>query len=191
MNKFQLLIATALLFYLSSMGGAQIQPTVDTGRGYLRSTIMALPASEGRPLVQYLDAGRIAADEGMRLFAGGKVDALYESMSAEFKNKYSLEQFRHLSQAFERSAGQIAAYEFRNQALSYPIDKSPLSDLAKAKTIVWYSVKTTKLSGNGSFMQVNAVREGNKHIVSYITYVNYGDNIPPWLLQPAAPSTRK
>jgi hypothetical protein len=190
MNKFRLLITATFLFSLSSISVAQIQPTVDTGRGYLRSTIITLPSSEGRPLLQYLDAGRVAADQGMQLFAGGKVDALYDSMSVDFKHQYNLEQFRQLSQVFARSAGQITSYEYRNQALEYPIDKTPISELAKAKTVVWYAMKTTKLSGDGIFMRVKTVREGSKHTVSFIDYVNYGEHMPPWLIHPDAPAVR-
>ena len=40
-------------------------------------------------------------------------------------------------------------------------------------------------------MQVKTVREGGKHIVSFINFVNYGENIPPWLLHPDAPATSK
>ena len=191
MNRMQLLMIATLLFCFPGVVAAQLQPTIETSRSYLRSTIKALPPAEGRSLLQYLDAGRSAADEGMRLCAESKTDALYESMSADFKNKYSLEQFRQLSQMFERAAGKIISYEYRNQALSYPIDNTPLSELGQAKSNVWYAIKTTKLSGEGIFMQVKTVRAGDKHVVSFINFVNYGDNIPPWLLRPDAPSTRK
>jgi hypothetical protein len=191
MNGKQLLILATLSFCLWAVVAAQIQPTVETSRSYLRATIKAFPAAEGQPLLQYLDAGRVAADKGIQFCAEGKMDALYESMSADFKNKYSLEQFRQVSQMFEQKAGKITSYEYRNQALSYPIDDTPLSELAKAKSNVWYAIKTTKLSGEGNFMQVKTVREGNKHIVSFINFVNYGDNIPPWLTYPDAPSKRK
>lgn len=191
MNRTRLLIIAALLFCLPAVGSAQVQPTVEISRNYLRSTIKKAPAAEGRPLLQYLDAGRVAADEGMRLFADGKIDALHESMTADFKNKYSLGQFRQLSQNFEQSAGKITSYEYRNQSLSYPIGDTPMSELAKATSNVWYAIKTTKLSGNGIFMQVKTVREGSKHIVSFINFINYGDNIPPWLLSPDAQATQK
>ncbi len=191
MNRTQSLIIAALLFCLTAVGKAQTQPTIETSRHYLRSTIKTAPAAEGRPLLQYLDAGRAAADEGMRLRANGKIEALYESMTADFKNKYSLEEFRHLSEVFERSSGKIISYEYRNQSLSYPTDDTPILELAQAKSNVWYAIKTTKLTGNGIFMQVRTVREGSKHIVSFISFVNHGDNIPPWLLRPDAPATRK
>lgn len=191
MHRTRLLIIPVLVFCLTTMCGAQVQPTVEASRSYLRSTVKTFPAAEGRPLLQYLDAGRVAADEGMRLFAAGKVDALYESMSAGFKNRYSLEQFRQLSDAFEQAAGKVTSYEYRNQALSYPVDKTPLSDLTKAKSDVWYAIKTDKLTDGGTFMEVSTVREGGKHVVSFINVMSYDTNIPPWLLFADAPATRK
>jgi hypothetical protein len=127
----------------------------------------------------------------MRLFAAGKTDALYESMSAGFRSRYSLEQFRQLSGVFEQSAGKITSYEYRNQALSYPIDDTSLSDLTKAKSDVWYAIKAEKLNGGGTFMRISTMREGGKQVVSFIDFVNYGDNDPPCLLYADAPATRK
>ena len=193
MNILRLLIVAALPLCLPVICAAQvddIKPTFDVSRSYLRSTIKSLPAAAGRPLLHYLDAGRVAADEGMRLFAAGKTDALYESMAADFKGRSSLEQFRRLAQAFEQSAGQIVSYEYRNQALAYPPDNSPPSGLTKAGSHVYYAVKAARLSGEGGFVKVRTVRAGGRHVVSFINFLNYGDNIPPWLLRPDAPVTR-
>jgi hypothetical protein len=192
MNKQRLLTIAALLLSLPAVCAAQIQPTYETSRSYLRSTVSTLPEATGRPLLQYLDAGRVAADEGMRLCAEGKWDALYESMAANFKAKYSLEQFRQLSRMFEESVGRVVSYEYRNQSLSYPIDDSPmtvLSSLTKAKSDVWYALRTGKQNYEGIFMKVTTVREGGKHIVSFINLVDYSAKMPPWLHRdaPAAP----
>jgi hypothetical protein len=131
------------------------------------------------------------ADKGMQLFADRKPDDLYELISADAKKQMTLDQFRGLFSAFDQVAGKITSYEYRSQAILFPVDDTPMSELRKAKSQVWYSVKTTKLNGNGIFIAVKTAREDGRLVVSFINYLNYGDRMPPWLLYTDAPASSK
>ena len=188
MSKLNLTIVF-ILFCLPSVGAHQDQITAE--RIYIRTTIKTYPLSERQPLLEYLDSQRPMADKGMQLFADGKPDDLYELISADAKKQMTLKQFRGLFSAFDQVAGKITSYEYRSQAILFPVDDTPMSELRKAKSQVWYSIKTTKLNGNGIFIAVKTAREDGKLVVSFVNYLNYGDRMPPWLLYTDAPASRK
>lgn len=170
----------------------QIQPKFKNSNGYLRSTIIErVPVNEQRPFLKYLDAGRAAADEGMRLLAARKYDDFYKSTSEVFKSQYSQEQFNQLIQAFDQAAGTIISHEYRNQAVEYPAGTPLTTDLSKATADTVYAIKLSKIEGAGFFMDVETAVENGKHVISFITSQNYGDNIPPWLIKTSVSTSQK
>jgi hypothetical protein len=171
---------------LASVGAQQDQMLVE--RIYVRTTIKSYPPDERRPLLEYLDSQRPMADKGMQLFADNKPNDLYELSSADAKKTMTLDEFKSIFVAFDQVAGKITSYEYRGQAILYPNDDTPMSELSKAKSQVWYAIKTTKLKGNGIFIAVKTARENGKPVVSQIQPLNYGDGMPPWLLYTDAPA---
>ena len=171
---------------------AQIQPRFKNSNGYLRSTITEkVPANEQRPFLKYLDAGRAAADEGMRLLAAGKYDDFYKSTSKVFKSQYSQEQFNQLMQAFDQAVGKISSYEYRNQAIEYPSGTFLTIDFSKATVNTVYAMKLSKIEDDGFFMDIEITVENGKPVISFITSQNYGDNIPPWLIKTGVTTSQK
>jgi hypothetical protein len=170
----------------------QIQPRFKNSNGYLRSSIIEkVPANEQRPFLKYLDAGRAASEEGMRLLVAGKYDDFYKSTSKVFKNQYTQEQFNQLIQAFEQAGGKIVSYEYRNQAIEYPSGTFLTTDFSKATANTVYAIKLSKIEGDGFFMDVETTVENGKHVISFITTQNYGGNIPPWLINTNVSTSQK
>lgn len=152
--------------------------------GYLRSTIEEkLPEKEKRPFLKFLNEGRAVSDQAMRLIADGKYDEFYKSTSESFKSQYSQEQFNLLIGFFEKSAGKITHYEFRNQAYELPVGVALSADLSQATSSSYYSIKTSNVESEGFFMQVETMVENGKPVVSFITTQNYGSRMPKYLIK--------
>ncbi|MBS1793602.1 MAG: hypothetical protein JSS81_07100 [Acidobacteria bacterium] len=151
--------------------------------GYLRTQIENMPEKEKRPLIEYLDRGRAAADEGMRLLFAGKYDDFYKSTSKEFQKNYSPEQFKQIIEIFQKQAGEIFYYEYRNQSIELPPGVELSADLSKATSNVYYFIKVSKVFSDGIFIDIETTVEDGRHKISFLTTTNYGENVPKWLLK--------
>lgn len=170
---------------------AQVKPRVKNVNGYFRSTIEEkLTAQQKAPILKYLDDGRAAANEAVRLLVAGKYDDLYQSTSKDFKSRYTRAQFQQLIDASEQEAGKIVSYEYRNQSLEFPMGTLLSADLSKANSNTMYALKLSKIEGERFFLDVETVIENGKHVISFITNTEY-EEIPLWLVRPGAPTTPK
>lgn len=169
---------------------AQIKPRVKNVNGYLRSTIVEkLTEQQKTPILKYLEEGRAAANEAMRLLMAEKYDDFYQSTSKNFKSLYSREQFLQLIDVFQKQTGKITFYEYRNQSLEFPADTLLSADLSKANANTMYAIKLSKVEGERFFIEVETVIENGRHTVSFIATTEYDSEIPPWLVRPGAPPT--
>lgn len=179
--KFSVVAFLLVCFTAEGIVLAQLTPE----RIYLRTSIEKYPPADARPLLKYLDDQRPVADKAMRLVAEGNPDALYALLSSESKKEVSLDQLRALLLRWKEGAGNITSHEYRSQALLAPNDGSSTLELQTVKSQVWYAVQTAKQSDADLFLVVKTSSEGDKNVVSLVQFMDYGDNMPPWLRLPS------
>ncbi len=167
--------------------GLQIQ-MVQTGV-FLRSTIETYPEAEARPILTFLDQGRVVADDATRdLLAGrnaevfGRIQETARQMGQSVDADGAIEQIKAMY-------GTVTSVEYRAQGIVGFGNNPDVHDLSKVHAATWYAVRSTTHSSEGLYLQISTLRLKGVTLLAAVTFSTYLGNVPPWL-KPAAGTER-
>jgi hypothetical protein len=170
------LILTVLLAGLSAG-----QVTTTGSSVFLRTTIESYPEAERQPILNYLDGARIAADRVAVNFAAERDVELDGEFARLAKARGQKIDVRNYANLVRRTYGSVTSYSFRCQVLEAPAEKPDVNDAQRARSIVYYSIRTAKRPNGDLFLTVKTMLIGNLHAASYLSVDNYSGKTPPCL----------
>jgi hypothetical protein len=170
------LILTALLASLSAG-----QVTMNKSAIFPRTTIESYPEAERQPILNYLDGARIAADRVAGNFAAERNVELDGEFAQLAKARGQKIDIRDYANRVRRTYGSVTSYTFSCQALEAPAEKPDVNDAQRARSIVYYSIRTAKRPNGDLFITVKTMRIGNSHAASYLSIDNYSGKTSPCL----------
>jgi hypothetical protein len=170
------LILTVLLAGLSAG-----QVTTTGSAVFLRTTIESYPEAERQPILNYLDGARIAADRVVVNFAAERDVELDGEFARLAKARGQKIDVRNYANLVRRTYGSVTSYSFRCQVLEAPAEKPDVNDAQRARSIVYYSIRTAKRPNGDLFLTVKTMLIGNLHAASYLSVDNYSGKTPPCL----------
>jgi hypothetical protein len=172
----QLLLLTVLV-----AGHSAGQVTTTKSAAFLRTTIETYPEAERRPILDYLDGARIVADRVVRNFAA-ELDVELEGEFARLaKARGQKIDVRDYANLVRGTYGSVTTYSFRCQVLEAAAEKPDVNDAQRARSIVYYSIRTAKRPGGDLFLTVKTMLIGNLHAASYLSIDNYRGKATPCL----------
>jgi hypothetical protein len=146
--------------------------------GFLRSTIETYPEAERRPILDYLDKARVAADATVKSLSVG-FEEFIRGIHETTKGTGQQVDFSETSEQIREKYGLVTSSEYRGQAIETLGD---VHDLAKASAATFYAIRTTKRPNEGLYLTVKTMRFNGEHRVFYAQFLEYVGNVPPWLL---------
>jgi len=171
----KILLLTVLVAGLSAG-----QVTTTRSAVFPRTTIETYPENERRPILDYLDGARIAANRVAELFATGRdleLDDEFAAMAKRGQKVFVREYVNRIRQTY----GSVKSYEFRCQVLEAPAENPEAPDLQRARSAVYYSFSTPKRPNGDLFLTVKTMLIGNLHAASYLSIDNYTGKASPCL----------
>jgi hypothetical protein len=178
-----------LAVLLAGLSAAQVTPTKSAV--LLRTTIESYPEAERRPILNYLDGARVAADRVVGNFAAERDVELDGDFAHLAKARGQRIDVRDYANLVRRTYGSVASYAFKCQMLEAPAEKPDVNDAQRARSIVYYSIRTAKRPNGDLFLIVKTVRIGNLHAASYLGIDYYGGKASPCLQGRQADSKKK
>jgi hypothetical protein len=175
----QILLALLLTVLVSSFSAGQVNPA--KGRVFLRTTIESYPEDERRPILDYLDGARSAADKVALNFAAERDAELDIDFSRVARDRGAKIFVREYANMVRRVYGSVTSFEFRGQALEASPENPDVHDLARAKSAVYYAIRTTKRPEGELFLIIRTLRIRNMHSAASFDVNDYKNNVPPWL----------
>jgi hypothetical protein len=172
----QPLLVTVLIAGLSE---GQVKPAKDTV--FQRATIEAYPEEERRPILDYLDSAKIVADRVALNFAAERDTELDGDFSRLARDRGQKIFVREYANMVRNVYGSVASYEFRGQVLEASPENPDVKDLQRARSAVYYAIRTAKRPEGELFLIVRTIRIGNSHAASFLGIIDYRRNVPPWL----------
>ncbi|HEY1269227.1 MAG TPA: hypothetical protein VGH16_18355 [Candidatus Binatia bacterium] len=169
--KNALTICVMVFTLCQSAQGGQIE--ISKSAGFLRVQIEKYPENERRPLLDYLDKGRIAADNAVKLLTAGRMDEFIRDI-VETSN--SVEQ---QSKGILDIYGSLISSEYRGQALETEGD---VHNLSKAFAATFYAIRSVKRPNEGLYLIIKTKTVDNEHRVFHAQFLEYVGDVPPWLL---------
>lgn len=156
---------------------------------FLRSTIETYPEAEARPILTFLDQGRVVADDATRdLLAGrnaevfGRIQETARQMGQSVDADGAIEQIKAMY-------GTVTSVEYRAQGIVGFGNNPDVHDLSKVHAATWYAVRSTTHSSEGLYLQISTLRLKGVTLLAAVTFSTYLGNVPPWL-KPAAGTER-
>src|ERR1041384_224849 len=167
-------VFTVCILLLSLYGSAQGgQFEVTQSVGFLRVQIEDYPEKERRPILDYLDKSRLAADEAVTRLVTGRID---EFISDIAETTISVEE---ASKFIRDIYGMVTASEYRGQSLETDGD---VHNLSKAFAVTFYAIRSTRRPNEGLYLIVKTKPVGNEHRVFNAQFAEYIGDVPPCLL---------
>ena len=170
-----------LLLTVLVAGLAAGQVTTTKSAAFLRTAIETYPEAERRPIIDYLDGARIVADRVVRNFAAEldvELDGEFALLAKARGQKIDVRDYANL---VRRTYGSVTTYSFRCQVLEATAEKPDVNDARRARSIVYYSIRTAKRPAGDLFLTVKTMRIGNLHAASYLSIDNYREKSTPCL----------
>lgn len=177
----QPLLLTVLLAGLSTG-----QVTTIKSAAILRTTIETYPEAERRPMLDYLDGAKIVADRVVRNFAAEldvELDGEFSRLARARGQKIDVRDYANLAR---QTYGSVTLYQFRCQVLEAPAEKPDVNYLQRARSTVYYSIRTAKRPNGDLFLTVKTIRIGDLHAASYFSIDNYSGKAVPCLQEKQA-----
>jgi hypothetical protein len=172
----QTLLLTVLVAGLSVGQATKTKETV-----FPRAAIEEYPEAERRPILEYLDGAKIVADKVVANFATNSDEELNADFSRLAKARgqkiFILDYVNMVRQVY----GVVTSYEFRGQALEASAENPDVHDLQRARSAVYYAIRTAKRPDGELFLTIRTVRIGNFHAAAYLGVNDYKKNVPAWL----------
>jgi len=147
----------------------------------LRTTIETYPEAERGPILNYLDGAKIVTDRVIRNFAAERDDELVVEFSQLARVRGQKIDVRDYANMVRRTYGSVTTYSFRCQVLEATAEKPDVNDAKRARSIVYYSIRTAKRPAGDLFLTVKTTRIGNLHAASYLSIDNYRGKETPCL----------
>jgi hypothetical protein len=164
------------------------QVTTTRSAAVLRTTIETYPETERRPILSYLDGARTVADRVVEHFATGRDVELDGEFAPLAKSRGQKIFIRDYASRMRQTYGAVRSYEFRCQMLEAPAEKPDVSDAQRARSVVYYSIRTPKRPNGDLFLTVRTILIGNAHAASYLDINNYSGKDAPCLQEKQAES---
>lgn len=168
-----------LTVLVAGLSAGQDKPAKETV--FLRTTIETYPETERRPIIDYLDGARIVADKVALNFAAERdveLDGDFSRLARDRGQKIFVREYANM---VRKVYGSVTSYEFRGQVLESSAENPDVKDLQRARSVVYYAIRTAKRPDGELFLIVRTVRIGNLHAASYLGINDYRQNVPPWL----------
>jgi hypothetical protein len=176
----KLVLRTLLLTVLMvGLSAGQDKPAKDTV--FLRKTIETYPEDKRRPIIDYLDGARIVADKVVLNFATQRdveLDGDFSRLARDRGQKIFVREYVNM---VRNVYGSVTSYEFRGQVLEASAENPDVNDLQRAKSAVYYAIRTAKRPEGELFLIIRTIRIGNAHAAAYLGVNDYRRNVPSWL----------
>lgn len=172
----QILLLTVLVAGISA---GQDKPAKETV--FLRATIETYPEAERRPILDYLDGAKAAADKVVLNFAAERDVELDGDFSRVARDRGQKIFVREYANMVRKVYGSVSSYEFRGQALEASAENPDVKDLQRAKSALYYAIRTAKRPDGELFLIIRTIRIGNTHAASFLGITDYRRNVPSWL----------
>jgi hypothetical protein len=147
---------------------AQIPPAYSTT--YQRGEIEKLPQSEKQPILDWLDAAKVAADREIYELASGRSEAAFDEIAETAKLLESGFDREALRREIGQQCGTITGYEYRGAQVQFnhkgPNDSA--KDLGRAQSRIYYELRTSKTTSEPIFLAVDIIERGGRHRVMYV-----------------------
>lgn len=158
MRKLLLSIIVLLPLYVAA-GTSKIEAQ-DVFDRCSRTTIESFPEEQKRPVLQYLDESRQAADKFVRLLAEEKFDEIYK-LNKRIKIWVQGQPNTEMDlAAFRQTQGTITNFEYREQDLIWNLFSREIDLRGTVGT--WYLVKTTNTANGAAGSLLVETRKGQK-----------------------------
>jgi hypothetical protein len=174
-------VLKSLLLTVLVAGLSAGQVTTTKSAVFLRTTIETYPEAERRPILNYLDGAKNVADRVMEHFAAGRdveLDGEFAPLARARSQKIFVRDYANL---VRQTYGSVTSYEFRCQVLEAPAENPDVHDVQRARSIVYYSIRTAKRPNGELFLTVKTMRLGNLHAASFLSIDNYSGKAEPCL----------
>lgn len=184
MKDMILRIAVIAITALSSAvcPGVRGEPVQLTQTGvFLRSTIETYPEAEGRPILRFLDQGRVVADAAARDMVAGRTAEVIGRLQETAKATGQTVDTAGIVEQFHAAYGTVTSVEFRSQAIVGFGSNPDVHDLTSVLAATFYAVRTTKYPTEGLYLQIAALRLNGEARLSSVSFSRYVGNVPPWL----------
>jgi hypothetical protein len=172
----QTLLITVLVASLSEGQATKTKETIFT-----RAAIEEYPEAERKPILEYLDSAKIVAGRVATNFATGSDEELDVDFSRLAKARGQKIFVREYVNMVRQVYGQVTSYEFRGQALEASAENPDVHDLQRARSAVYYAIRTAKRPDGELFLTVRTIRIGNLHAAAFLGVNDYKGNVPAWL----------
>jgi hypothetical protein len=172
----QTLLLTVLV---ASLSAGQDKPAKETV--FLRTTIETYPETERRPILDYLDGARTVADKVALNFAAERdveLDGDFSRLARDRGQKIFVREYANM---VRKVYGSVTSYEFRGQVLEASAENPDVKDLQRARSAVYYAIRTAKRPEGELYLIIRTIRIGNLHAASFLGIKDYRRNVPSWL----------
>jgi hypothetical protein len=170
-----------LLLTVLAAGLSAGQVTTTENVVFLRATIETYPETERRPILDYLDGARVVADRVIEHFAAGRdleLDGEFAPLARARSQKIFVREYANM---VRQTYGPVKSYEFKCQALEAPAENPDVHDVQRARSTVYYLIRTAKRPNGELFLTVKTTRLGNLHAASFLSLDNYNGKAEPCL----------
>ena len=178
MKKVILLLAI-LLSWSCASSPIQVSPQA----GWLRTSIESYPEAERRPILNYLDAARLVADDAATRLVSGDVDSLVARLASN-PRAGNADTVRQGIAQLRTGYGALTSADYRGQSVESQAVPPNVHDVAHASAVTFYSIKTTSRIDGELFLAIRTVLDGQQHQIVGMQYLDYRGNVPPWLAPP-------
>ncbi|HEX5081197.1 MAG TPA: hypothetical protein VFY40_04065 [Blastocatellia bacterium] len=170
-----------LTILMAGLSAGQDKPAKDNV--LLRKTIETYPEDKRRPILDYLDGARIVADKVALNFATQRdveLDGDFSRLARDRGQKIFVREYVNMVRDVY---GPVTSYEFRGQALEASAENPDVNDLQRARSAMYYAIRTAKRPEGELFLIIRTIRIGNAHAAAYLGIKDYRRNVPSWLHQ--------
>jgi hypothetical protein len=172
----QTLLLTVLV---SGLSEGQVTKTKDTV--FPRKAIEEYPEAERKPILDYLDGAKIVAGRVATNFATNSDEELGVEFTRLEKARGQKIFIREYVNMVRQVYGAVTSYEFRGQALEASAENPDVHDLHRARSAVYYAIRTAKRPDGELFLTVRTIRIGKLHAAAFLGINDYKGNVPAWL----------
>jgi hypothetical protein len=164
---------------MAGLSTGQDKPAKDTV--FPRKTIETYPEDKRRPILDYLDGARIVADKVALNFATQRdleLDGDFSRLARDRGQKIFVREYVNMVRDVY---GSVSSYEFRGQVLEASAENPDVNDLQRARSAVYYAIRTAKRPEGELFLIIRTIRIGSAHAAAYLGVKDYRRNVPSWL----------